>query len=74
MRGKINNVIKRKGYLFIEDEEGVSRFVLARHLKRCLDFDHLTIGQKVVFTPYTDAEADQNGERGKNVHAEGCAC
>lgn len=74
MKGKIVNVIHRKGFLFLEDEDGVSRFVLARHLKKCLDFDSLPEGQAVVFTPYTDADQKQNGERGKDVHAEGCEC
>jgi cold shock CspA family protein len=74
MKGKILNVIRRKGYLFIEDEEEVSRFALARNLADCLNYDDLMVGQKVEFTPYEDTRNKQNGQRAKDIHGETCSC
>jgi cold shock CspA family protein len=74
MKGKIINIIRRKGYLFIKGDDQVSRFALARNLADCLNYDDLEVGQEVEFTPYEDTRNKQNGQRAKDIHEGVCQC
>ena len=71
--GKVSNVIRRKGFLFIVDADDKSRFVMARHLAPCIDFDRLAEGVAVEFTPVSNREK-QNGLAAVAVHKAGCSC
>jgi hypothetical protein len=69
VKGTISRVLLNKGFVFIRDENGDSRFALARHFKPEEAFDRAFEGMFVEFTPIEDTGPSRkgNGLRAENV-------
>ena len=66
MNGYVFKLEKDKGFGFIRDEQGMSRFFNAKHVLPQIEFDKMNEGQKVTFDP-TQVQGKGNGLRAENV-------
>lgn len=66
MNGYVFKLEKDKGFGFIRDEQGMSRFFNAKHVLPQIEFDKLIEGQIVTFTP-TQVPGKGNGLRAEEV-------
>lgn len=70
MNGYVFKIEKDKGFGFIRDENGLSRFFNAKHVQPTIEFDRIEEGQRVSFTPVTVGEPGNqkgNGLRATDV-------
>jgi cold shock CspA family protein len=66
MNGYVFKIEKDKGFGFIRDEQGMSRFFNAKHVLPQIEFDRLNEGQTVTFNP-TTVPGKGNGLRAVDV-------
>lgn len=67
MTGYVFKLEQDKGYGFIRDEQGMSRFFNAKHVLPQIDFDKMAEGQAVTFTPVSVSGGKGNGLRAVDV-------
>jgi cold shock CspA family protein len=65
MTGTISSVVREKGFGFIRDEAGQSRFFHAKDL--AFDFDLIQVGRVVRFDPATGPQDKGNGLRAVHI-------
>lgn len=74
MTGTVTKVLLNKGFAFVRDMQGMSRFVSVRDVVPVSAFDTMHEGQKVTFEPAGDlntaADAKNNGLRAVKVQVE----
>jgi len=68
MTGKVIRVLPDKGFGFIRDENGESRFMHVRECESLKFFESLKEGSTVEFTPMNDGKGG-NGLWAKDVHS-----
>lgn len=73
MQGTVIRILPNKGYAFIRDENGDSRFAHSRDFRPAESFDRLREGQLVQFTPddsrvnIRDRAPNDNGMRAREI-------
>lgn len=66
MKGRIERIFPSRGYLFIRDENGESRFANAKDFVPLIAYDRAYEGQTVEFEPVSDT-GKGNGLRAVQV-------
>ena len=65
MNGTIIRIVRDRGFGFIRDEQGISRFFLYRDI--AYDFDLVREGMNVHFDPVQGPEGKGNGQRAERI-------
>lgn len=68
MKGTVIQLPRNKGYGFLRGHgDGLTRFFEAKAVRPPIDFDYLSEGESVTFTPAEDPQGRGNGLRAVNV-------
>jgi cold shock CspA family protein len=65
MTGRVYRVVRDKGFAFLRDEDGCSRFIMAKNFVDPTQFDHLSEGATVEFEPVSEGGGDPKAKGNK---------